>query len=313
MHIGFAGTPAFAAMILKALVASSHEVTVVLTQPGRPAGRGRKILPGPVQVLCEQHNIPFHTPSKLRGFQTMFEALDALVVAAYGLFLPKSVLTAPKLGCMNVHASLLPRWRGASPIEHAILHGDHETGVSTMQITHQLDAGPVYRRASLPLTPESTTTTMTPLLAELGATQIVQVLNAAAMGNLAQPQYQCEQQATLAPRLTNDAARIDWRQSAVQIERHIRAFHGRGMAFTTLNHAGRTVRVRVLHARVREGAVLPGEVLATANSLIVGCGEDVLALRTVQLNIGKGRPMSSVDSINGFPDLWHSGTRFIQE
>ncbi|MCY4128136.1 MAG: methionyl-tRNA formyltransferase [Gammaproteobacteria bacterium] len=310
MNIGFAGTPVFAATILDALLASKHDVSLVLTQPGRPAGRGRRVRPGPVESLSLGQGLVVHAPTDLRGVETRLEPLDVLVVAAYGLLLPKRVLTAPRFGCINVHASLLPRWRGASPIEHAILHGDNETGVSIMRITSRLDAGPVYRQATLPLTNKSTTSSVTEALAQLGGIEIVKVLDHAEDDALDEPQPQAESQASYAPRLSNEAAQINWRGSAIQIERHIRAFHGRGMAFTTLQLPDRNVRIRVLEAKLVERDGSPGQVLAAESEPVIGCGQNALALRTIQLSIGKGRAMSGTDAVNGFAYLWRSGTRF---
>lgn len=310
MNIGFAGTPAFAATILDALLASTHDVRVVLTQPGRPAGRGRKIRPGPVEALSVDRGLVVHSPTKLRGVESILEPLDVLVVAAYGLLLPKSVLAAPRLGCMNVHASLLPRWRGASPIEHAILYGDKTTGVSIMQIISRLDAGPVYQQTSLPLSSMSTTLSVTKQLSQLGAVEVVRTLDKAAAGKLEEPRPQVEAQATYAPRLSAGAAQIDWRASAQQIDRHVRAFHGRGMAFTILQRPAQIVRVRVHEAAIVDGDGAPGQVLTANPYPVIGCGEGALALRTVQLNVGKGRPMSGADAVNGYADLWHPGIRF---
>ena len=310
MNIGFAGTPEFAATILDALLVSKHDVVLVLTQPGRPAGRGRRIRPGPVQTLGQDRGIAVHDSTDLLGVESMLEPLDVLVVAAYGLLLPKRILKTPRLGCINVHASLLPQWRGASPVEHAILHGDEETGVSIMRITPRLDAGPVFDQATLKLSAKSTTTSITEELSLLGGDAIVKFLDDAEDGSLDEPTPQIESQATYAPRLSNDAARINWRESAVQIERHIRAFHGRGTAFTSLRQDERNVRVRVLEAKVVEEHGAPGQVLVADTEPVIGCGENALALQTLQLNIGKGRVMSGADAVNGFADLWHLGTCF---
>lgn len=310
MNIGFAGTPAFAATILDALLASKHDVSLVLSQPGRPAGRGRRIRPGPVETLSLERGLDVHVPTDLHGVESMLEPLDVLVVAAYGLLLPKRVLSAPQLGCINVHASLLPRWRGASPIEHAILHGDKETGVSIMRITSRLDAGPVYQQAAVPITNRSTTSSLTEALAQLGGIEIVKVLDHAEHDVLDEPQQQSESQATYAPRLSNDAAQINWRESAAQVERHIRAFHGRGMAFTTLRLPDRNVRIRVREATLVKQDGAPGQVLAADSVPVIGCGQNALALQTIQLSIGKGRAMSGTDAVNGFAHLWRVGTRF---
>lgn len=310
MNIGFAGTPVFAATILDALLASEHDVALVLTQPGRPAGRGRRVRPGPVETLGLQSGLDVRAPTDLRGVEAMLEPLDVLVVAAYGLLLPNPILTAPRFGCINVHASLLPRWRGASPIEHAILHGDEETGVSIMRITSRLDAGPVYQQASLQLSASSTTTSLTEELAQLGSVEIVKVLDGAEINALDEPRPQIEAQATYAPRLNNEAAQINWRDSADKIERHIRAFHGRGMAFTTLQQPERNVRIRVLKAKIVEGDGAPGTIIAADPEPVIGCGQNALALQTVQLSIGKGRVMAGTDAVNGFADLWRSGMCF---
>ncbi|MCY3859391.1 MAG: methionyl-tRNA formyltransferase [Gammaproteobacteria bacterium] len=310
MNIGFAGTPVFAATILDALLASKHEVLLILTQPGRPAGRGRSVRPGPVETLGLRHGLDVYSPTSLRGIETALEPLDVLVVAAYGGLLPDQVLAAPRLGCINVHASLLPRWRGASPIEHAILHGDEETGVSIMQITSRLDAGPVFQQARLRLTAQSTTTSVTEALALLGGVEIEEVLNGLEEGTLEEPLPQIEADATYAPRLSNEAAQINWQENAIQIERHVRAFHGRGMAFTKLTRPTRTVRIRVLKVQKAEGAGPPGEILFTSPVPVIACGRDALALQTVQLSVGKGRPMSGADAVNGFADLWQIGSRF---
>lgn len=310
MNIGFAGTPEFAATILDALLASKHDVELVLTQPGRPAGRGRRVRPGPVEMLCVDRGLNVHDPTNLLPVISMLEPLDVLVVAAYGLLLPKRMLNAPRLGCINVHASLLPRWRGASPIEHAILHGDEETGVSIMRITSRLDAGPVFKRAILKLSSKSTTASVTDDLALLGGDEIVRFLDDADAGVLDDPNPQIDSHATYAPKLSNEAARINWRESAVQVERHVRAFFGRGMAFTTLRQVNRNVRVRILEARIVDRHGAPGQVLAADPEPVIGCGENALALQSVQLNIGKGRVMSGTDVVNGFADLWRPGSRF---
>ncbi|MCY4093886.1 MAG: formyltransferase family protein, partial [Gammaproteobacteria bacterium] len=203
-----------------------------------------------------------------------------------------------------------PRWRGSSPIEHAILHGDEQTGVSIMQITSRLDAGPVFQQTPAQLTAESTTTSVTEELARLGGVEIVKVLNALDEGTLEAPRPQIEAHATYAPRLSNEAAQINWQASATQVARHVRAFHGRGMAFTTLTQAERNVRIRLLEAQVAEGVGSPGEVLSTNPDPIIACGQGALALKTIQLNVGKGRPMSGTDAVNGFAEFWQIGSCF---
>ncbi len=310
MRIGFAGTPTFASVILDALLASKHRVDLVLTQPAQPAGRGHNMQRSPVETLGLANGLQVLTPTRLRTVEDSLRSLDVLVVAAYGKIVPKRILTAPRYGCVNVHASLLPRWRGASPIEHAILHGDHETGVTIMQMSSRLDAGPMIRAARLPLTASSTTASLTDQLAKLGGIEIVRALNDAEEMGFQHTRIQCESDATYAPKLTSDAAQIDWRANAVQVERHVRAFHGRGMAFTTLRQDGRSVRIRVLEAAVDIGTGEPGETIAIRPYPKIACGKNTLDLHTVQLNIGKGRPMSGADAVNGYPDLWRIGMHF---
>ncbi|MYD44057.1 MAG: methionyl-tRNA formyltransferase [Gammaproteobacteria bacterium] len=323
MNIGFAGTPAFAATILDALCASQHNVALVLSQPERRTGRGQKLTPSYVAKLAATNDIPVHTPTRLRGFHPVIESLDVLVVAAYGMLLPDSMLQAPRLGCLNVHASLLPRWRGAAPIEHAILHGDHETGVSIVQMTAKLDAGPVYLTKPLALTSNSTTASVTTDLAHIGASALLETLDQADKhGSFGQAVEQDEAQVTFAPKIPASAGQIDWSESAQQVARHIRAFHGRDMAFSFLPYNGRKVRVRVLEAEIwdrsesnvyksREaGKLPPGTIVAHAIGPIISCGSACLRLLTLQLSVGKGRPMSGRDAINGYADIWRIGGCF---
>ena len=306
MRIGFAGTPEFAATIFKYIHKHTSEVVRVFTQPPRPAGRGRKLKPSSVQRLAEASNIEVHVPSRLTEMAAAFTDLDVLVVAAYGLLLPRSVLSAPRHGCINVHASLLPRWRGASPIEHAILHGDTTTGVSIMQMDAGMDTGPVYSQATLPLSGTETLSSLTSRLADLGSAEIVNVLNQLSDGTPPEPQPQNNEAVVYAPRVTPSDALIHWHKSALQVERQVRAFNGRGGAFTTVG----TTRLRILQAHVTNGDILPGTLSATQDGWDIGCGEGCLRLGEVQLNRGKGTPMRINDAANGYPDLFLNGLRF---
>ena len=310
MRIGFAGTPAFAATILRALHSSEHALVRVFTQPERPAGRGRRLMASPVAHYCDSVELPCFTPKRLRPEIDKFADLDMLVVAAYGLILPQSVLNAPRLGCINVHASLLPRWRGASPIEHAILNGDRETGVTIMRMTRGLDEGPVYQSATLPLNNASTLENTTAALADLGGREIVRFLDTVSRGALAEPTPQDESQATYAPRLNNLAERIDWRQSARAIERQIRAFYGRGMAYALCDSITPPLRLKILEAIAISGDGFPGTTVKSNAGYGIACGEGVLILKRVQLNRGKGKPLSIRDALNGYSDIFGPGLQF---
>lgn len=321
MDIGFAGTPEFAATILDALCTSRHDVRLVVTQPGRRAGRGHKIVSSPVETLARARGISVHTPTRLRDFSPVIEPLDVLVVAAYGMMLPGAVLNAPRLGCLNVHASLLPRWRGAAPIEYALLEGDDHTGVSIVQMSAKLDAGPVYHTASLPLTKQSTTASVTRELAQLGATALLETLDRATEDDFGPANRQDEAHVTFAPKIPDHAGRIDWTRPACALERQVRAFNGRGMAYALMPYKERDVRVRVHAATVvaiagqlqsASAVPEPGTVIATHGAPIVACGNHGLELTKLQLNIGKGRPMAGRDVVNGFPELWRVGARFEQ-
>ena len=310
MRIGFAGTPSFARTILQALVQSEHTVVRAFTQPSRPAGRGRKPTPSPVSQACTTFGVPCFTPTRLRPEVEKFRDLDALVVAAYGLILPKTVLDTPRHGCINVHASLLPRWRGASPVEHAILSGDTETGVSIMQMTTGLDAGPVYRQATLPLSQSSNLTDVTAELASLGAVELLAVLDALNRDKGSDPVPQDESRVTYAPRLETTDERIDWQKTAVEVERHVRAFYGRGMAYAVSNEVNPPLRLKVLDAVVVQASGPPGTTVESPNGLAITCGSDAISLQTVQLNRGKGKPLAIRDALNGFPTVLRAGLRF---
>ena len=304
-RLGFAGAPAFAATILRRLLDSPHSVTVAYTQPDRPAGRGRKLLPSPVRVLAEAAGIDVHTPTSLRDEGSALANVDWLVVAAYGLLLPPAILAAPKHHCLNVHASLLPRWRGAAPVERAIMAGDTETGVSIMQMDEGLDTGPVYRRQRLPLDDEATGARSADTLAELGAATLLAVLDE--LPEL-EPEPQDGQLATHAPKLTPRDAVIDWRRDASAIARQIRALTGRMTAYTTAGDA----RLRVLEARPTAALdnAPPGTLQRHKRGWRIACGQGALDLITVQLNRGKGRPLAVQDAANGYPGYLFDGALF---
>ena len=310
-RLAFAGAPAFAETILARLLDSPHGVEVVYTQPPRPTGRGRKVAKSPVHVLADSAGIEVRTPIKLEGEETRFAKIDWLVVAAYGLLLPRSILDAPKHHCLNVHASLLPRWRGAAPVERAIMAGDAETGVSIMRIESKLDAGPVYRRRRLPLGDDAVGATVTADLAVLGADTLLEILEE--LPDLS-PEPQDDALATYAHKLTGAESLIDWHADAVAIGRQVRALSGRAAAFTTGPDG---VRLRILEAcpDASKEALPPGTLRHDAEGWRIACGQGALRLTTVQLNRGRGTPMPIASAANGFPQvvfdesLWGTTTR----
>lgn len=302
-RLGFAGTPDFARTVLEALVASPHEVSVVFTQPDRRAGRGRRKTPSPTRLAAEAAGIPVHTPGSLDDEIAALGALDWLVVAAYGLLLGAGALAAPRHGCLNVHASLLPRWRGAAPVERAIMAGDAATGVSIMAMDAGLDTGPVYLRRQLDIGAASGAQ-VTASLAELGAGALLDTL--ARLPEL-RPVPQDDALATVAPRLNAADAVIDWRRDAADVARQVQALAGRMPAYATSG----AVRVRILEAAAHPGAGgAPGTLQHRGGAWRVACGDGLLELVTVQLNRGRGTRLDVASAARGFPDVLGPGSRF---
>jgi methionyl-tRNA formyltransferase len=310
MRLIFAGTPEFAASTLTALLAQPHSVVAVYTQPDRPTGRGRRSTASAVKRLAVSHGIPVEQPASLRDAGTLeaFTAYqaDLMIVAAYGLLLPQAVLEAPRLGCVNVHASLLPRWRGAAPIQHAILAGDRETGISIMQMDAGLDTGPVLYRAVCPIRDDDTGASLHDRLADLGASSMVETL-AALTGTGVHAVPQDEALASYAGRIAKADGLIDWSRPAQSLERQVRALNPwpvtYAMAPKPVAGADDAVeRLRIWAAQVvryPRGA-LPGTVLESAASGIdVATGRDALRILTLQA-AGK-RSMSSRDYLNAHP------------
>jgi methionyl-tRNA formyltransferase len=285
LRLAFMGTPDFAVPILQAILAAGQGVVAVYSQPPRPAGRGHREQPSPVHRTAAAAGIPVHTPAKLDAAeQATFRALalDAAVVAAYGLLLPKAVLEAPRLGCLNVHASLLPRWRGAAPIQRAILAGDKETGVTIMQMDEGLDTGPMLLAEPVALGSETTAASLHDELAALGARLIVRALAGRAEGTLT-PRPQPAKSITYARKLGRDEGRIDWSKPAAELERAVRALNP--VPGVWFEHGGE--RIKVLAAAVAESGVgtPPGTVLDAA--LTIACGSGALRLTRLQ-RAGRG-------------------------
>ena len=289
MRVAFAGTPPFAARALEALVASGHDVALVFTQPDRPAGRGMRVTASAVAHAAEKHGISTLKPASLKG-EDAARALaesraEAMIVAAYGLIIPAPMLAIPPRGCINIHASLLPRWRGAAPIQRAILAGDAATGISIMQMDPGLDTGPVLLQHRVEIDPRETAGTLTEKLALLGASSMIEALS-----NLdgLRPQSQESERATYAPKIEKTEARVDWTQANVAIDRRIRAFNP--TPGTEARIEGETIKV--WEAVPASGAGAPGEILvADGVRLVIACGEGALDVREVQRPGGKRMPV----------------------
>ena len=309
LRIIFAGTPDFAARHLDALLASGHQVVGVFTQPDRPAGRGKKLMPSPVKALAEERGLPVFQPASLRpeDNQRLVAELqaDVMVVVAYGLILPKAVLAMPRLGCINVHGSLLPRWRGAAPIQRSLWAGDAETGVTIMQMDVGLDTGDMLYKLACPITAEDTSATLYDKLASLGPQGLIETLKQLANGT-AVPEAQNESLATYAEKLSKDEARVDWTLPAVQLERCIRAFNPWPMSWFEVD--GQPVKIWT-------ASVIPGNTDAEAGTLLdasrqgiqVATGDGILNLLSLQ-PAGK-KAMSAQDLLNSRREWFIPGRR----
>jgi len=312
LRIVFAGTPEFAAESLKALLQQGeHEVVAVYTQPDRPAGRGRELKASPVKELALERRIPVYQPASLKDAEAVAElrALepDLMVVAAYGLLLPKAVLETPRLGCLNVHASLLPRWRGAAPIQRAILAGDRETGITIMQMDEGLDTGAMRYMERCPISANDTGESLHDRLALLGGEALVAALELLAAGELPSAP-QTEADTTYARKLSKDEARLDWSQPAEALARAVRAYNPVPVAFTML--ADQVVRVWQARA-LSETSTVPAGIIIAADreGLRVAAGNGtVLLLETLQLPGGK--PLSVLQLLNARRDQLAPGQAF---
>nr|WP_234455786.1 methionyl-tRNA formyltransferase [Kosakonia sp. LAM2021] len=298
LRIIFAGTPDFAARHLDALLSSEHQVVGVFTQPDRPAGRGKKLMPSPVKVLAEEKGLPVFQPASLRAEenQQLVANLnaDVMVVVAYGLILPKAVLAMPRLGCINVHGSLLPRWRGAAPIQRSLWAGDAETGVTIMQMDVGLDTGDMLFKLACPITEEDTSATLYDKLAELGPQGLIATLQQLAQGT-AQPQEQDEAQVTYAEKLSKEEARLDWSLSAAQLERCIRAFNPWPMSWFEVDE--QPVKVWKASVIPSKPTDKPGTIVEASKAGIqVATADGILNLESLQ-PAGK-KAMSAQDLLN---------------
>lgn len=306
MRIIFAGTPEFSVPTLQTLI-EQFEVVAVFTQPDRKAGRGKKLTPPPTKVLALEHQIPVYQPTKLADQVELIEKLEAdvMVVIAYGLLLPQSILDTPRLGCINIHASLLPRWRGAAPIHRAIQAGDAETGVCIMQMEAGLDTGPVFDEAKLAIEANDTSATLHDKLAELGAQRLVSVLNDLQQNPKLEALAQSEEGVTYAKKINKAEAEIDWNQSARQIEQSIRAFIPWPICQTW--HNG--VRLRIWQTSVIDinSKYTAGEIIKIdEHGIQVACGDQALQVEKIQRDGSK--PLTVREFCNGYD--FSSSNRF---
>jgi len=289
MRIGFAGTPEFAATALSAILGAGMPVVAVLAQPDRPRGRDMKIEPGPVSALARAERIALFQPPSLKSPEArapvMAVAVDVLVVAAYGLILPPAMLAWPKHGCVNIHASLLPRWRGAAPVERAILAGDEETGISIMQMDAGVDTGPVIARYPVPIGPRDTAGALRDKLAQAGAKAIVEALAKLERGERLDTTPQSDAEVTYATKIDRREAAIDWTSEARAIDRAIRAFNPAPGAHTLLD--GETIKLWDSEPAPGRFGAAGTVVRADARGIVVACGEGALAVRELQRAGGK--------------------------
>jgi methionyl-tRNA formyltransferase len=302
LRMAFMGTPDFSVPVLAECLAAGHEVAAVYSQPPRKAGRGMAEQPSPVHRFALEHGLPVRTPVTLKDAdaQAAFAALDldVAVVVAYGLILPKPVLASPRLGCLNLHASLLPRWRGAAPIQRAIMAGDRETGVMVMQMEAGLDTGPVLLAEHVAIAPDATAGSLHDKLSVIGASLMVRALAALERGSLA-AKPQAEEGVTYAHKIGKDEARIDWSRDATSLDAHIRGLTPFPGAFFEIERDGNPVRVKVLRETPVDAKGAPGEVLSLDGGITIACGRGALKLAELQ-RAGKG-PMKADDFLRGFP------------
>jgi methionyl-tRNA formyltransferase len=301
LRIAFMGSPGIAQGVLEALIAAGHEIACVYSQPPRPAGRGQKLTPTPVNAFAEARGLEVRTPKSLKkpDEQAAFAALklDAAVVVAYGLILPQPILDAPRLGCLNLHASILPRWRGAAPIQRAIMAGDTETGIDAMMIEAGLDTGPVLASVRTPITPEDTAGTLHDRLAALAADLAPRALAGLSDGSL-KPVPQSETGITYASKLTADDQRIDWTRSAAEVDCRIRGLAPSPGAWCEADLGQGPVRLKVLFSELTNlwNPAPPGTLLD--DQLVVACG-DGRAVRLLKLQKPGGKPLDARDFLAG--------------
>jgi methionyl-tRNA formyltransferase len=311
LRLAFAGTPDFAARHLEALLDTPHRLLAVLTQPDRPAGRGKQARPGPVKTLAESRGLPVLQPATLRDSEVQGALraldLDALVVVAYGLILPQPVLDIPRFGCINVHGSLLPRWRGAAPIQRAIEAGDDISGVTIMQMDAGLDTGPMLAKATCAITPLSTSADLYARLAELGPTLLRQVLQDLPAA-IAAGEAQDDHAASYAAKIDKNEAQLDWQLPAPELARRVRAFNPAPGCYSFLGGE----RIKIWEAQPQPGGGgTPGEIIdCEAQGVLVACAEG--ALRLTRLQFPGARALPVADLLRGRGEQLRPGLHFQQ-
>ncbi|QLZ67954.1 methionyl-tRNA formyltransferase [Legionella sp. PC1000] len=310
LNIVFAGTPEFGLPCLSALLHSTHHIQAIYTQPDRPAGRGRKLHASAVKEWALNHQIPVYQPSNFKNPEAIAELAafkpDVIVVIAYGLILPKAVLEIPRLGCINVHASLLPRWRGASPIQSAILHGDTESGVTIMQMDAGMDTGAMLRKITCPISTSETAQSLHDRLAEISAQPLLQTLDELA-AQTAKSETQNNELATYASKINKEDAHINWQQTAVEIDRKIRAFNPWPIAYT---HLGEEI-LRIHQAKIvaLPFSQTPGTIVSIdKKGMLIATGEQGLLVERIQLPGAK--VISIADWLNSSKSQVHAGFVF---
>ncbi|PHM74807.1 methionyl-tRNA formyltransferase [Xenorhabdus kozodoii] len=309
LRIIFAGTPDFAARHLAALLNSQHQVVGVLTRPDKPAGRGKKLTPSPVKVLAEEHDVPVFQPKTLRTEESqqwvMEQQADIMIVVAYGLILPQAVLDIPRLGCLNVHGSLLPRWRGAAPIQRSVWAGDQETGVTIMQMDAGLDTGDMLLKAVCPITNEDTSDSLYEKLADIGPEALLSTLDLITSGTC-QPEIQDDSFATYAEKLSKDEAKIDWNLPAIQIERCVRAFNPWPMSFFLIDD--QPVKIWQAGVITKQTTQTPGTIInADKKGIQIATADGILNI--TQLQPPGKKAMSAADLLNSKREWFTPGNK----
>ncbi|MTI14186.1 methionyl-tRNA formyltransferase [Sansalvadorimonas verongulae] len=314
LRIVFAGTPEFAAIHLQSVLDTEHEVIAVYTQPDRPAGRGRKLTPSPVKELALQHDIPVYQPKSLRNEEAQKELADLkpdlIIVVAYGLILPKVVLDTPVHGCINVHGSILPRWRGAAPIQRAVGAGDKESGVTIMQMDEGLDTGDMLLKVTCPIDCTDTSQDLYDRLAKLGGPALVETLTMISEGTL-QPEKQNEDKATYAHKMSKEEGQVDWSRPAAELDCKVRGFNPWPVAWMIQDAEQTDKRTRIWDAEALEDSTdaAPGTIIrADKSGIDVACGEGVLRLKKLQLPSSKA--MDVLDLLNSRKEMFAPGTVF---
>src|SRR5690554_1250166 len=314
LRLIFAGTPEFAAAHLDTLLAGPHQVVACYTQPDRPAGRGKKLKPSPVKERALAAGLPVHQPQSLKdpAEQTLLAEYqaDVMVVVAYGLLLPQAILDTPRLGCINVHASLLPRWRGAAPIQRAIEAGDSESGVTIMQMDSGLDTGAMLTKARCAITPNDTGASLHDKLQALGGPALANTLTQLAQGG-AQPQAQDDSQSNYAAKISKAEAELDWHQSAVQLERKIRAFNPFPVAFCRPETTPDT-RIRVWQASIGPATSASAGTITEIGGDYIGVACGAGSLQLTQLQLPGKRALPVADLLRGNAAMFQLGERFAQ-